>query len=172
MLGHGLLGYALAVAYGLHQTRFYTLGCPDLTVATDHKPLLGLLNERSLADISNRRLLNLKEKTLSFNFKILHVLGKRHLGADAASRYPASPAELLKLPGEPELSSVYDESLYEGMTRKELRHLLTDGLCTLEDSTDADILECCTIGESLGAIKSTTSLLTDFRRIQDNCQLT
>ena len=147
-------GECLAVAYGLHQTRFYILGCPDLTVATDHKPLLGLLNERSLADISNRRLLNLKEKTLSFNFKIIHVPGKRHLGADAASRYPASPAELLKLPGEPELSALEDCTIYDGMSRKELRHILTNGLCTQEDSTEADDLECCTIGECLGAIKS------------------
>ena len=47
-------GEALAVAYGLHQTRYYVLGCPDLTVATDHKLLINILNDRSLADIANR----------------------------------------------------------------------------------------------------------------------
>ena len=58
-------GEALGVVYALQQTRYYTLGCKDLIVATDHKPLVGVLNERSLADIANRRLLNLKEKTLA-----------------------------------------------------------------------------------------------------------
>ena len=81
-------GECLAVAYALHQTRYYTLGCESLTVATDHKPLLGLLNDRSLADIANRRLLNLK-KTLGYKFDIIHVPGRQQLGADAASRYPA-----------------------------------------------------------------------------------
>ena len=81
-------GEALAVAYALHQTRYYILGCADLTVATDHKPLVGILNDRSLTEIENRRLLNLKEKTLAYNFKIIHISGKKNLGADATSRYP------------------------------------------------------------------------------------
>merc|ERR1712237_165407 len=82
-------GEALAVVYALHQTRYYIQGCSDLTVATDHKPLLGILNDRSLSEISNRRLLNLKEKTLAYQFRIIHASGKRNAGADAASRYPA-----------------------------------------------------------------------------------
>ena len=81
-------GEALAVAYALHQCRYFVLGCKDLTVATDHKPLLNILNDRSLADIQNRRLQNLKEKTLSYQFTIAHVPGRQHLGPDAASRYP------------------------------------------------------------------------------------
>ena len=84
-------GEALAVVYALHQTRYYIQGCTDLTVATDHKPLVGILNDRALTEISNRRLLNLKEKTLSYDFKIIHVSGKKNVGADAASRYPSSP---------------------------------------------------------------------------------
>ena len=63
-------GECLVVAYALHQSRYLILGCNDLTVATDHKPLLGLLNNRSLANIGNRRLLNLKEKTLDYRFNI------------------------------------------------------------------------------------------------------
>ena len=41
-------GEALAVVYALHQTRYYVLGCKDLIVATDHKPLLQILNDQSL----------------------------------------------------------------------------------------------------------------------------
>ncbi|CAG2237418.1 unnamed protein product [Mytilus edulis] len=100
-------GEALAVVYALHQTRYYVLGCKDLLVATDHKPLLQILNDRSLTDIDNRRLLNLKEKTLGYRFTILHVPGRKNLGPDAASRYPVGPPDRLNLPGEaPELDSL------------------------------------------------------------------
>ena len=33
-------GEALAVAWGLEQTRYFTQGCDDLLVVTDHKPLV------------------------------------------------------------------------------------------------------------------------------------
>ena len=50
-------GEALAVADGLEKTRFFTLGCKDLTIAVDHKPLLKILGDRKLEDIPNERLL-------------------------------------------------------------------------------------------------------------------
>ena len=81
-------GEALAVVYALHQTRYYILGCSKLIVTTDHKPLVQILNDRSLNDITNRRLLNLKEKTLAYSFTIQHVSGAKNKGPDAVSRYP------------------------------------------------------------------------------------
>ena len=41
----------MAVAYALNNARYFVLGCKNLVVATDHKPLLGVLNDRSLEDI-------------------------------------------------------------------------------------------------------------------------
>ena len=93
-------GETLAVVYALHQTRYYVLGCKDLIIATDHKPLLQILNDRSLTDITNRRLLNLKEKTLGYRFTVVHVPGRKNLGPDAASRHPTGVPERLVLPGE------------------------------------------------------------------------
>ena len=52
-------GECLAVADSLHKARHFVLGCQDLLVAVDHKPLLSLLNDRSLDDIQNPRLLSL-----------------------------------------------------------------------------------------------------------------
>ena len=49
-------GEALAVADALDRTRYFVLGCKDLTVVVDHKPLLGILGNRSLDAISNPRL--------------------------------------------------------------------------------------------------------------------
>ena len=104
-------GEALAVVYALHQTRYYTTGCQDLTVATDHKPLVGILNDRSLSEIENQRLLNLKEKTLAYSFKIIHVSGKKNLGADAASRYPPSTDRSRQVNESDEVTLAEDDSI-------------------------------------------------------------
>ncbi len=82
-------GEALAVVYALDKARFFTLGCHNLTVAVDHKPLLGVFCDRSL-DMPNRRLCNLKEKTLRYRFKMVHIPGMKNKTADALSRYPSN----------------------------------------------------------------------------------
>ena len=90
-------GEALALAEGLKRCRYYVLGCQDLYVATDHKPLLKIFGDRSLDDIPNARLRNLKEKTLRYRFTMVHVPGVRHKAADAVSRYPSGAPNPMKL---------------------------------------------------------------------------
>ena len=80
-------GEALALVYGLEQCRMFVLGCPNLTVAVDHKPLVKLFSDQSLENIKNPRLYSLKEKSLMYRFKIKHVAGKR---IQAPMRLPAS----------------------------------------------------------------------------------
>ena len=79
-------GELLAVVDALQKTRHFILGCDKLVVAVDHKPLLGLLNDKSLADIENPRLLMLKEKTLWFNFDVIWIAGSKNCGPDYMSR--------------------------------------------------------------------------------------
>ena len=79
-------GECLGVASALHKTRYYTQGCDKLLVCTDHKPLLGILNDKEMEKIENPRLIRLKEKTLGWRFKIIHVPGKKLCGPDALSR--------------------------------------------------------------------------------------
>ena len=57
-------GEALAVVVALYKTRYFVLGCEQLTVATDHKPLLKVLGDRQLCEMENPRLTNLKEKAM------------------------------------------------------------------------------------------------------------
>lgn len=57
-------GEALAVADALDKARHFVLGCKNLTIAVDHKPLLKIFGYRSLDNITNTRLRNLKEKIL------------------------------------------------------------------------------------------------------------
>ena len=90
-------GESLAVVFGLEKARHFVLGCTDLTIAVDHKPLIGLFLHRSLEDIPNARLRNLKEKTLPFRFQMVHVAGVKNKVADCLSRSPSEPAEHMDL---------------------------------------------------------------------------
>ncbi|XP_064106806.1 uncharacterized protein K02A2.6-like [Macrobrachium nipponense] len=81
-------GEALAVTWCLRKARLFLLGCPNLTIITDHRPLVKLLGDRALEDIINPRLFNLKEKTLQFKFHIKYLPGKRNTAVDFLSRYP------------------------------------------------------------------------------------
>ena len=53
-------GEAQAVAWALEQTKFFTQGCDRLTKATDHKPLIALLGEKSLDQVPNVCLFRIK----------------------------------------------------------------------------------------------------------------
>ena len=81
-------GEALALSWSINHAKNYVLGCQNLLIVTDHKPLLGIFNDRELNTISNPRTCKLKEKTLRFQFQIQHCPGKWHRGPDACSRNP------------------------------------------------------------------------------------
>ena len=84
-------GELLAVTDILYKARHFVLGCDKLTVAVDHKPLLGILNDKSLADIENPRLLMLKEKTLWFTFDVPIIYqGQWDLGPQKMQELAAS----------------------------------------------------------------------------------
>ena len=91
-------GEALAVVDALDKARYFVLGCTDLTIAVDHKPLLKIFQDHSLDKIPNPRLRNLKEKTLRYRFKMVHIPGIKQRVADCISRHPVGEPELLSLP--------------------------------------------------------------------------
>ena len=91
-------GEALAVVDALDKARHFVLGCEDLIIAVDHKPLLKILGNRCLEDIPNPRLRNLKEKTLRYRFRIVHIPGVRHRAADGVSRHPVGTPTGIMLP--------------------------------------------------------------------------
>lgn len=55
------------------KARLFLLGCPNLSVVTDHHPLLKFLGNMALTDIANPRLFRLKEKnpTIQVHHQIL-----------------------------------------------------------------------------------------------------
>lgn len=126
-------GEALAVADALDKARFFILGCTELIVAVDHKPLLKVLGDRCLEDIPNTRLRNLKEKTLRYKFKMVYIPGVRHRATDCISRHPT---------GEP------------------TRLVLTDDVATLlaifrsTDPVYVDTIEECVLSSTVATLNS------------------
>ena len=135
-------GEALAVVYGLNQCRNFILGSPNLVVAVDHKPLTRILNDRSLECIENPRLLRMKEKTLMYDYQIVHVDGKSNTAPDAASRYPSRVASLAS-------EDIVDEEYtraYAVMQSENIPGSMTWQEVDTESSLDE---ECCKLREAV-----------------------
>ena len=84
-----VVGEALAVTWALEQTKFFTMGCDNLLLVVDHKPLVRIFGDRRLDEIENDQLYRLKRKTLRWRFEIEYQPGKIHFLADAVSRNPS-----------------------------------------------------------------------------------
>ena len=103
-------GEALAVADALDKSRHFVLGCKNLTIAVDHRPLLKIFGDRSLDHISNTRLRNLKEKTLRYRFKMTHVPGVKHKAPDTLSRHPTGDTQPPKMVLHDDIHNVQDRN--------------------------------------------------------------
>jgi len=97
-----LEGEALAIAWCLKKARLFLLGCLDLTFVTDHRALTKMFWDKEFKDITNPCVLNLKEKTLMYSFRIKYLKGVANHAADALSRYPV-------LRGEPDETDLADD---------------------------------------------------------------
>ena len=136
-------GEALAVVDALQKARHFVLGCSDLTVAVDHKPLLKVFGDRSLEDIDNPRLLRLKEKTLQYRFRMHHVPGIRNATADCLSRHPV---------GDP-IHFQLSEEAAESMTQVSIPH---DFLTIIRTHDHIDTEVCSHYGTPIEIIQSVT----------------
>ena len=131
-------GEALAVAWGLEQTRYFTQGCDNLVVITDHKPLVKIFGDRTLDEITSSRLFRLKQRTLPWRFNIQHLPGKTNHAADATSRHPSlSGSETSTSPG---VSSIPDfvESALMASIRQDTQDIGTISLSLLARETASD----------------------------------
>ena len=85
---HPIEGELLGVAWALEKTKVYTLGSDRLLILVDHKPLIGLLEQRELGDIDNPRLMHLAERLVRWSFRIEHIAGVKNFGPDTLSQAP------------------------------------------------------------------------------------
>ena len=80
---------ALAVCWALQKCRLFVGGLSNVEVLTDHRPLVPILNSKTLDEIENPRLQRLKLRMSEFGqFTATWVPGSQHVAADALSRSP------------------------------------------------------------------------------------
>ena len=129
-------GEALAVADALDKARYFVLGCQDLTVVVNHKPLLKILGDRSLEDLSNTRLRKLKEETLQYRFKMVYIPGVKHRATDRLSRYPTHQNDSIT-------TFAHDDPL--DMDPSDMQYLSVSFLADIRDIEPSDSIEACII---------------------------
>ena len=72
----------------MKKCRMYLLGLPTFELVVDHKPLVPILDHRTLDAIDNPRIQRLKERTAPYVFTTTWRKGKEHTLPDALSRAP------------------------------------------------------------------------------------
>ena len=77
----------LAVTWGCEKMSVYLQGLPHFSIQTDHKPLIPILNSKSLTELSPR-IQRLRMRLLRYNFTAEYVPGKQLIDADTLSRDP------------------------------------------------------------------------------------
>ena len=140
-----MVGEALAVVDALDKARYFVLGCEDLIIAVDDKPLLKIFADRALEDIPNPRLRNLKEKSLRYRFRMGHIPGIRHRATDCLSRHPIGQPEKLDLSDDIATMEMEPVSFLHSPT-------LMGGLRTRDPYMDT--LEVCTLSTAVCALDS------------------
>lgn len=78
----------LAIVWAVKKCALYLQGMQKFEVATDHRPLIPILNAKGLQDIANPRLQRLRECLTPYNLEAVWRQGKLHAIPDALSRYP------------------------------------------------------------------------------------
>lgn len=154
-------GEALAVADALEKSRHFVLGCHDLTVAVDHKPLLKIFGDRALDQVTNSRLRNLKEKTLKYRFSMVHIPGIKNRAPDSLSRNPSGSPSPPRMPLE-------DDSTSSGSPNHPRVKIPTQLMSGISISDTMDDADSQTTDSICGALLSTG--ITSWSAVQQAMQ--
>ena len=68
----------LGIVWATKKCEIYLKGMDNFTIITDHNPLVGILDKKTLDEVENPRLQRLKEKLLGYNFKTEWISGKQN----------------------------------------------------------------------------------------------
>ncbi len=90
----------LAAAWAMKKCKSFFGGLPSFEVVLDHQPLIPILNDYSLDQLDNQRLLRLRLQIFRFSFNARLVPDKENVEADALSRSPVDQPTEADLLGE------------------------------------------------------------------------
>ena len=102
---------ALGIAWSCSKFEMYILGHSNVTIETDHKPLVPIFNSKAVNDLT-LRIQRQRLRTMKFSFVTKHISGKDNHIADLLSRQPIGKPtqEDVKLSNEIEVCAVRDNS--------------------------------------------------------------
>ena len=102
---------ALGIAWALEKFDMYILGHPDVTVETDHKPLVPIFNSKAVNDLTIR-IQRQRLRAMKYAFNNVHVPSKLNCIADLLSRQPLNKPNAydVKVSDEFEVCAVTDLS--------------------------------------------------------------
>ena len=89
----------IGAAWAMMKCKHFLEGLPSFEIVLDHRPLIPILNDYTLDQLDNQRLLHLRLKMSRFCFRARWVPGKENIEADALSRPPVdhpTEADLLR----------------------------------------------------------------------------
>ena len=155
-------GEALAIAWGLENTRYFTQGCDQLIVVTDHKPLVKIFGDRTLDEISNTRLFRLKQRSLPWHFRVAYLPGNTNAAADAASRYP-NPASIEALSS----FDMCEESRFISAISSELQDIMAISWALMAKETSKDPILCELTQAIREGFVNTYSKISPYMRYKD-----
>ena len=151
-------GEALGVAWGLEQTKYFTMGCNNLLVVVDHQPLVKLLGDRRLDEIENPRLFRLKQRTLRWRFEIQYQPGKSNNASDALSRYPNEYAELASLAMQSD--GDFEEEMIVAIIGKEMEEFFSITLDLVAEASKKDTIICSVVQYVINGFPSAKGEMT------------
>ena len=83
----------LAVVWAVHKAHLYLAGA-DFELVVDHRPLILILNSKSLDELPSPRLVRLKEKLALYQLTAVWRPGIEHKIVDCFSRYPVDDPDV------------------------------------------------------------------------------
>ena len=128
---------AMAIYAGIRKCDFYLRGLPYFKVITDHKALVSMFKQ-DLEEVAIERVQRYRERLSQYCFEVEWMEGKKHLVADALSRYPAFDPEedqeeeqdiaiCRQMIIDPALDSVTDAADLDEDYKATIKLLLSDG---------------------------------------------
>ena len=77
------------IAWACSKFEMYILGHTNVSIKTDHKPIVPIFNSNAVNDLTTR-IQRQRLRTLKYSFTVYYVPGKRINRADLLSRQPLS----------------------------------------------------------------------------------
>ena len=144
----------LAIAWACKKTAAFTEGI-NFMIVTDHKPLIPILRDYSLAEIENKRLQRLRMKIDHLTYQVEWIKGADNKEADALSRAPSSRPTAEDEIDEPHdfetnfiaAQLVVDPALeVNAVFSEKYDQMIDESICTTEPMSDPVIKQILEVG--------------------------